>query len=450
MELPAPFKEMLDSHAAYRGLADVLAHSEPEVSVRVNAAKGARVPAGNAPVEWCPEGFYLDERPAFTLDPALHQGMYYVQDASSMAIAHVARLLTGDGRPVRWLDACAAPGGKTTAALASLPEGSLVVANVFDPRRCGALVENIERWGNANCVVSQGDTAAFCKLPGFFDIVAVDAPCSGEGMMRKEEAAVQQWSPGLVEQCGALQRSIINNVWPSLRPGGVLVYSTCTFNRTENEANVEWAVRTLGAEPIDAGLTRFAGVAPGVDTDIPCAHFFPGRVRGEGLFMAVLRKPGNAPAAAVTAKGIPTVKAPGQWLNGDYTYVKINDNVHAWPTAHASAMHRLAKSLHVVSSGVFCATTKGRDLIPAYPLAHAVDLNAGAFAGADVDYATALAILRGEPVTLPDSPRGIVLTRYEGRPLAFMKNIGNRANNLVPAQRRIQSQRVPDTPVRVL
>lgn len=453
MQLPADFLTMLNGHAAYAGLADALC-TDPDVSVRVNGAKGVTVPAGADRVPWCDRGFYLPQRPPFTFDPALHQGLYYVQDASSMIMTAIASALTADGRPVRWLDACAAPGGKTTAAIDSVPRGSLVVANEYDPRRARALVENLERWGSAGAVVSQGDTAAFKKLEGFFDIVSVDAPCSGEGMMRKEPTAVTQWSPALVRQCAALQREIVANVWPSLRPGGTLVYSTCTFNRREDEENVQWINDTFGAEPVDLHLAGRHGIAGAIDSPLPVARFMPGRVRGEGLFVAVLRKPGDSSTAAIGSQAIPKslkpVKAPGDWLNGDFVYVPAADNLYAWPKALAADMHRLQQALRVVHSGILAASVKGRDYIPSYALAHAADLNAAAFATVPVDYVTALAVLRGEPVTLPDAPRGIVMTTYGGHPLAFMKNLGNRANNLVPQSRRILSPSVPDTPPRIL
>ena len=466
MELPGEFLKMLRGEPAYAGLEEALL-TPPSVSVRVNSAKGAVIPSGADRVPWCPEGFYLPERPQFTFDPALHQGLYYVQDASSMVMGYVASKLS-QGRPMRWLDACAAPGGKTTAVLSSLPQGSLVVANEYDGKRARALVENVERWGYGNVAVSQGDTKAFRKLQGFFDVVAVDAPCSGEGMMRKEAVAVSQWSPALVCDCAALQREILDNVWPALRPGGVLVFSTCTFNRAENEENVRWLCREYGAESIDLGLTEFEGVAPGINTEDFCARFFPGRVRGEGLFITAVRKPGDSPVVSCPAKGIKSVKAPGPWLKGDWTWVMNGENLQAWPSGLAGEINKLDTTLKLVHAGVTAGFVKGRDIVPSFALAHAVDVNAGvgmnnvkdassmecdktcAWPTVEVDYTTALAILRGEPVNLSDAPKGIVLTTYNGNPLAFMKNLGNRANNLVPSARRILSPVVPATPVHVI
>lgn len=285
------------------GLVDVLETTAPEVSVRVNRRKcGASLPAiveGGTPVPWCEEGFYLPERPDFTHDPALHQGCYYVQDASSMAVGEVVRQLLANlpeetkGR-LRYLDACAAPGGKTTAAMAALPEGSLVVANEFDYRRAEILKENLLKWGAGDAVVSRGDTARYRRLPEWFHIVAADVPCSGEGMMRKDETARAQWTPRLVEECAARQREILDNLWETLMPGGYLIYSTCTFNRAENEEVMDYMIRTYDAEPVPLAMERF----PGVELTETMLRFLPGRVRGEGLALGVLRKPGDLAEAS--------------------------------------------------------------------------------------------------------------------------------------------------------
>jgi 16S rRNA C967 or C1407 C5-methylase (RsmB/RsmF family)/NOL1/NOP2/fmu family ribosome biogenesis protein len=449
------FVAMLAQHPQLNGLADALANTAPDVSVRINTLKGCTLPADADRVPWCETGYYLPERPQFTFDPALHQGLYYVQDASSMILHTIAKRLTANGEAVRWLDACAAPGGKTTAIVDAVPQDSLVVANEFDYKRAAALLENVERWGAANVVVSRGDTNKFRKLGGFFDIVSVDAPCSGEGMMRKEAVAVQQWSPRLVQQCADLQREIVENVWQALRPGGVLVYSTCTFNLTEDEQNVQWIIDELGAEPIELQLSDLPGVIGGIDTEVPCARFLPGRVRGEGLFVAVLRKNGDAPAARVSLpKGVKTVKSPGNWLQGDYAYIADGDKLRAIPAPLLPAVLRLSSVLSVVSSGLHIATVKGKDYVPAYALAHAVDLNLAAWHTLPVSLDTALTYLRGEALTpaafagtapalpsIADAPRGIVLLTYNDRPLGFVKNLGNRANNLLPDNRRILSRR---------
>lgn len=441
--------EFIESLRALGPAADALIEglqAEPEVSVRLNAAKGA-VPAGAfEPVPWCAEGCYLPAREAFTFDPVLHQGLYYVQDASSMAISAVADAIVAacGGVPLRWLDACAAPGGKTTAIASRLLEDSVLVANEFDPKRAAVLAENVAKWGDPRVACTRGDAVRFASMRDAFDVVSADVPCSGEGMVRKDADAAAQWSPALVADCARTQWRIVEALWQALRPGGFFVYSTCTFNRTEDEEIVARMARELGAEGVAVPALERPEIVRGIATDLPCYRFFPGLVRGEGLFICLLRKPGNAEAAplrpAKAQRKAPSVPA---WLNGDFVYnADADGSVYALPRTLASLMPDLR--------GTLVATAKGRDLIPAQPLALSTALRADAFPMADVDYLTALAYLRREAIALSAAPRGIVLLRYAGRPLGFAKNLGNRANNLYPQPWRILSTHAPASAPRVI
>ena len=453
MQLPDGFVEMLQTCGcpALAELPQILLSTPPEVSVRLNPLKWrAPAPQGLQPVPWCEGGHYLASRGAFTFDPRFHQGAYYVQDASSMIAAQVARTLAPD-TPVRWLDACAAPGGKTTAIASALPPGSVVVANEINPSRARILAENVAKWGDTKVAVVSRDTAAFTPLEAMFDIISADVPCSGEGMMRKDPEAVAQWSTALVRDCASLQRTIVANLWPALRPGGYLVYSTCTFNRLENEDNLAHFIETLGAEPVEIPVDPAWGITGAIDGRAGAMRFIPGHTRGEGLFMAVLRKPDTGapipsrreakpPKAAKTckAKG-PSAKIPAEtstWLKGDYEITLEDDLIIARPRIPAAQAlpQWLRPSLPI-------ARVKGRDLIPTQELALSTDLNTDAFPTAEVDRPTALAYLRTEALTLPESaPRGIVLLTHGSLPLGFVKNIGRRANNLYPGYWRIKSQ----------
>ena len=467
--LPAEFAAMLARHREFDGLAEALSSTESAVSVRANRSKGIVPPAGADLVPWCDAGFYLAERPAFTFDPALHQGLYYVQDASSMALSRVVADLakTFAPGPLAYLDACAAPGGKTTAAIDALPAGSLVVANEFDPKRAAVLVENIERWGSPDVIVTQGDTARLAALGETFDIVAADVPCSGEGMMRKEPAAIAQWSPGLVASCAALQREIVDNVWQTLRPGGYLIYSTCTFNRQEDEQNLAWIVETYGAEPIDTRLADMPGVIAGIDTPYPCARFLPGNVRGEGLFVAVVRKPLDAAAkkpASAKSRGKASKSSPDQqiareasaWLNREMRLTLLPDGrLTAISPVHAALADRIAAATRVLICGLHVADivtgAKKSSVTPTHALALSTALAADAFPRVDIPYADAIAYLRRDtPAGQPSAPRGILLLTHASRPLGLIKNLGNRANTLLPASRRILSTSMPQTPPVVL
>ncbi|MBQ9217226.1 MAG: rRNA cytosine-C5-methyltransferase [Muribaculaceae bacterium] len=450
MDMKQEFVEMLRHTLGNEAqeLCSVIADTEPSVSVRVNTAKGAHLPAGVQRVPWCEAGFYLDQRPAFTFDPMMHAGMYYVQDASSMFIHHVIRQLVH--HPVQYLDLCAAPGGKTTAALQALPEGSLVVANEIVPNRARALADNVIRWGSPHVVVTCNAPSQLGQLTHAFDVVATDVPCSGEGMMRKDDEAVAQWSPALVEQCAARQRDILRDIWPALRPGGLLIYSTCTYNRQENEQMVEHLVGQYAAQPVAISIDDAWGISPAIDCQLPCYRFMPHRTRGEGLFMAVLRKP-DGPCQPVRAKkptpgkggGVP--KGIAQWLNDgqDYDLSLQADDVVANPRAHAHALAALRSTCHVVYSGVTLATIKGKNFVPHHSLAMSTALNRDAHHHQEVDYLTALAYLRGEAITV-DAPRGYVLVTYGGIPLGWVNNLGSRANNLYPKGLRILSKNNPD------
>lgn len=445
--LPSEFIDMLRSlgNAAYEALPEVIAAGDCPVSVRHNPRKGQAPDDGDA-VPWCATGRWLPRRPAFTLDPALHQGLYYVQDASSMAIsAAVARALEVTGRsgePVRYLDACAAPGGKTTAAADVLPSGSFVVANEFDPRRASILAENVAKWG-IPAIVTRGDASQLRGLDGFFDIVAADVPCSGEGMMRKEPKAIEQWSPGLITQCAARQRDIVDALWRALRPGGAFIYSTCTFNTAENEEIVQHLVEDFGAIPTEIPTLmrpEIIGAAKGFDT-LPVYRFVPGKVRGEGQFIALLVKPGEAKATTPRIKPPKTKPLSGiDVLEGRWQYNTVGDDgaVFAIPAQWSAELPAVAAATHIVAGGTHVGNIKGRDFIPAQPLAMSLAIKAKAFPTAEVDTATALDYLRRLTVAPPEgAPRGYVLLTHGGHPLGFIKNIGNRTNNLYPQQWRI-------------
>lgn len=466
------------------GLVDCLEQTAPEVAVRINRRKlrAAGVPDDWLPkvcragekVAWWPEGYLLPERPDFTHDPGMHQGLYYVQDASSMITAHVVAALSArlGGAPLLMLDACAAPGGKSTAALDALPVGSMLVANEFDFRRASILAENIQKWGCSAVAVSRGDTARFRRLPELFDIVAADVPCSGEGMMRKDAQACAQWSERLVDECAARQWEIVENLWETVAPGGFFIYSTCTFNTRENERIADRMIADFGAEPVALPLPEGSGIV--VDGK-GRMRFLPTRLRGEGLFMAILRKSGEWTPALVrhTAStprrekkksrnrgsvaepqpgGRPSSKAPdlaslcAPWLRGDYDFLLRGEALYARPAAFSHIYDLLDSHLDLLLPGLEVAALKGRTAVPLQPLALTTALNStdSPFPTAEVDLDLALSYLRRESLPgFPDSPRGPLLLTLRPRdlasplPLGFVNNLGSRANNLYPTPWRI-------------
>ena len=440
----------------FAALREALA-KEPPVSIRMNRLKTDVVPAGGRQVPWCGSGYYLASRPTFTFDPLFHAGCYYVQEASSMFLEQVLTQYVHE--PVVMLDLCAAPGGKSTLARSVLPEGSLLVANEVMRNRVQVLAENVTKWGHPGTVVLNNDPADFAPLGELFDVILTDVPCSGEGMFRKDPVAVEEWSVENVTLCWQRQRRIVRDIWHCLKPGGLLVYSTCTYNREENEDNVAWIAEELGAEVLPVEVQPGWNISGNLaGKDFPVYRFLPHRTEGEGLFMTVLRKsgesvPGVSPHRRKEKKAKGKEKAPilpkevKGWLvsSGQYAWTMEQNRVVAFPLLYQSVYEMLQAQMRVVCAGVQVAEVKGKDLIPSQALAMSVARDETAFPSVEVSYEQAIAYLRKEAVVLSaDVPRGYLLIRYKGAALGFVKNIGNRANNLYPQEWRIRSGYLPE------
>ena len=441
---------------------------EPPASVRMNPRKCGLSPEGASPVPWCRDGFYLSARPAFTFDPLFHAGCYYVQEASSMFLDQVLRQYVTS--PSIMLDLCAAPGGKSTLARTALPEGSLLVANEVMRGRSQVLAENMVKWGHPDVLVTQNDPADFTELGPLFDVILTDVPCSGEGMFRKDETAVSEWSTDNVRLCWQRQRSILSAIWPCLKTGGILIYSTCTYNREENEDNVVWIAEELGAEVLPVETDDGWGITGNLaGYDFPVCRFLPHRTVGEGLFMAVLRKTSddgetgtggrkrNRQNKDKEKKGgrnpLKISREMENWLLNPERYALMVDGEEAvaFPGAFLDLYELFKSRLKVLHAGIILGEWKGKDWQPGHSLAMNVECNGTAFPQAELTYEQAVAYLRKEAVALfPDTPRGYVLVTYHGRPLGFVKNIGNRANNLYPQEWRIRSGYLPESAVRIL
>ena len=372
---------------------------EASVSIRLNPFKGLAGPAGS-PVPWSPYGRILSDRPVFTLDPLWHAGCYYVQDSSAMFVGHLFRKYIGarSGQTVRVLDLCAAPGGKTTDLAASLREafgdGFVLVANEVMKARVGVLDDNVARWGDPNVIVTGADPAAFARLAGWFDVIVADVPCSGEGMFRKDPRAREEWSPEVVELCAARQKRILADVWPALREGGLLIYSTCTYEAAENDENLAWAAAQLGGEILEPEA-EFGEC--GVRLTPHGQLLEAGVVPGEGQWAGALRKTAPQPAAKNVSPEL----------------------------------------LHPLRSGLRKGETKGKDFIPDPDYALSIKFDSKDYPAVDVDRQTALRFLHRDALVLPQAAPGYNVITYLGHPLGFVKNIGSRCNNLLPKSRRI-------------
>ena len=393
-----------EGYAAFRQALD----TEASVSVRLNPFKVPNAPLpilnGAAKVPWSPYGYILTTRPVFTLHPNFHAGAYYVQDSSAMFVGHVFRnalksvLERNGGRTVRVLDLCAAPGGKTTDLAASLREACgddfILVANEVMRQRASILLDNTAIWGDPRVVVCSADPKAFARLEGYFDIVLADVPCSGEGMFRKDAKALEEWSPETVQLCAARQKRILADVWPALAAGGQLIYSTCTFEPSENDDNLQWAADTLGARIV------------------PPEDEFGLRTTRNGHLLV----PGEVPGE-------------GQWCGR-----AVRDGEPGIVTAGVEAL----QYLHPLRCGVVKGEMKGKDFVPSADWALSIDYDRSFCPEVELDKMTALHFLHRDSIVLPNAPKGYNLVTYRGLALGFVKNLGSRCNNLHPQSRRIR------------
>lgn len=420
--------------------------ADPVVSIRYNTSKYS-ADDNNSVVPWAEDGRYLSTRPVFTADPLFHAGCYYVQEASSMFIEQFIKQYVD--APVRALDLCAAPGGKTTHLQSLLPKGSLLVSNEPVPQRAQILVENVVKWGSASSVVTRNEPADFSGFVNFFDLIVVDAPCSGEGMFRKDKGAVEQWGLSNVEQCVRRQKRILADIWSSLRPGGVLIYSTCTFNSEENEECVEWIANELDATPLSVDVNKEWGVTGALAGTMPVYRFLPGYTAGEGFFIAALRKDGDMPLAQPRQQRYQPVAskikaAVEGWLKNpaDFNFIQQGDRVVAMPREHTNAILALQQKMKVLHCALPLAEVKNNKLLPMHQLAMSDVLEHGSFNKVELEREKALAYLHREALVFEQAPVGYILLTYNGVPIGFAKNIGNRANNLYPAEWRIRKNPV--------
>ena len=389
---------------------------EPPVSIRLNprkslspnpspsregsseaAPKGWTVVGGER-VPWCEQGWYLPRRPNFTMDPLLHAGCYYVQEASSMFLWHAVAnsTLNTQHSTLNCLDLCAAPGGKSTLLRSILPESCMLISNEPIRNRYQVLAENVQKWGYPNHEVTNLYPRDFVKQKMRFSLILCDVPCSGEGMFRKDPATISEWSPQNVERCWRLQREIVSDAWQCLDDGGILIYSTCTFNIKENEENIRWMMEELGAEvlPVE-GIQPEWNITGSLLEGFtePVYRFIPGITRGEGLFLCVLRK---------------------------------------------GELRGVRGELREVKRQYFKGTNQMS------PNSSLTSLNSPLTPPIELSYKQAISYLRGEALVLPeDTPRGIVEVTFMGHPLGQMKNIGSRANNLYPKAWRIKTTHIP-------
>ena len=425
----------------------------PPVSIRINQAK-TNLPDSLPQVPWTTSGVYLPERPLFTLDPLLHAGAYYVQEASSMFLEQAMRQVLDLEDSFTVLDLCGAPGGKSTHLASLFSSDSLIVSNEVIRSRATILAENITKWGSGNVVVTNNDPRDYNRLQGFFDVMVVDAPCSGEGMFRKDPQAIQEWSEENVKLCAQRQQRILMDVWNALKPGGILVYCTCTWNAAENEQNIAWLAEQEQAQSIKLNLQPEWGVVATQVNGVEGYRFYPHQVQGEGFFMAVVRKAG-APELhhkqtkkkkyKLTVAGKKEHALVKDWLisTDNLELVQYGEVISAIPANHFEAIDDLYQNMYVLYAGIEVAEVNGKKLKPMHALALSSFLNKDAFNTIDVDLELALRYLRKEDINLGSNGTDWVLIQYKSIPLGWAKQIGNRVNNYFPKEWRIRMELPP-------
>lgn len=447
--LPEPFvKSLTESLGATEAEKLLTAlDTAPVTSIRFNPFKVASKPKGEQ-VPWNRYGYYLDQRPVFTLDVKMHGGVYYVQEASSMFVEELYRQAVGDSEGIKLLDLCAAPGGKATLYSTLVGMNGLVVANEPLRTRAFTLADNIKRWGLGNTAVTCNDPEQLGAYEQFFDVLAIDAPCSGEGMFRKNDEARCEWSADNVSKCAARQKRIIADSWACLKPGGILIYSTCTFNRTEDEEVVEWVNQNFNCEPITISIPKEWGIIQNDINGINTFHFYPHLVRGEGFFAAILRKgesknkPHSPKARKEPFKELRRnqFEILQQWVKEpEYMrFMEVGDgNMYGYYRNQYGAVKTLAEGLNMIYSGVSMGQLFGNTLRPDHALALFHDLNRENTNIAELETADALNYLRKQNFNLGPLKEGLNLICSDSIAIGWSKRIGNRANSLLPNSFRI-------------
>ncbi|MDP4223899.1 MAG: hypothetical protein Q8868_11370 [Bacteroidota bacterium] len=423
----------------------IKALDEPSpVSIRLNPSKWKRVPSDSEPVPWCTYGYYLSKRPSFTLDPLFHAGCYYPQEASGMFLEQVIMQKVPLKEGIRALDLCGAPGGKSTHLSSLIAGNGLLIANEVIGSRAAVLSENLIKWGAPNTIVTNNDPASFGKLTGYFDIVFIDAPCSGEGIFRDHRVR-REWSENTTRLCSDRQKRILMDIWPSLKNGGILIYSTCTFNPGENEQIIRWFLEQKNAVSEKIKIAGYTGIIEINHQGVPSYAFYPDRIRGEGFFISMIRKTEETVTIQVRSGNDRFRRIAGEDLKtaiGWTTFaadriVRMGDEILKLPL-NRGEYEFLSRNLRILSAGTRICSVMKKDYIPAPELALSDGFKKEVFPMASLNYGEAISFLCRERFLTDKIPKGWSLAGYNGVPLGFVKNVGTRINNYYPVSWRIR------------
>lgn len=442
---PEDFKKRILSQKYIDSDSLLKALGEPSpVSIRVNKLKWGRVPENSEKIPWSSAGFYLDERPSYTLDPLFHSGCYYPQEASGMFLEEAMRQSFPSLDNIKALDLCGAPGGKTLLISDLLSSSSFLISNEVIRQRASVLAETVTKWGRGNTIVTQSDPSRFGSLPGFFDLILTDAPCSGEGMFRTD-IAVNEWSESNTAHCTERQRRILMDVWPALKENGILIYSTCTFNPGENEENIKWLIEKQEAECVRLDVSNFEGITEIDFNGIFGYGFHPGKVKGEGFFISVIRKKEKAPdkqfRERLRSELKPTKSDVSTALRWSFflpeRLIRPGDELFALPCDTEVYLY-LYNNIKVVKPGTCLFTVKKTDFLPSHELALSTGIKKDAFPVVEISHPDALSYLSRNGFPLTTGTRGWNILTHNGVNLGFINNIGSRFNNYFPVEWRIR------------
>jgi NOL1/NOP2/sun family putative RNA methylase len=425
-------------------------NGEQLTSVRINAFKPSDLFNSKEQVPWCENGRYLKERPSFTADPLFHAGCYYVQEASSMFLEQVLKHSADLSKNLRVLDLCAAPGGKSTLISSLLNKNSLLLANEIIKTRVPVLSDNLSKWGPENNYVSNNDPKDFKRLEGYFDVIVADAPCSGSGMFRKDPAAINEWSENVVDLCSQRQKRILADVYPALKQNGILIYSTCSYSKQENEEISDWLCEEFDVESIPIPLKTEWGILETLSDQHKCFgyRFYPHKVKGEGFFIAAFRKNEltanphikRAKENSVNQKSEDLIR---RWIKHteDIKIVNLNDEYFVIPAAHEADLQYLQSNLYLKKSGVRIGKIMGKDLVPNHELA--ISLIVGSeLPKLNLTREQSISYLKRDELRIQTDIRGWAMMCFEGHPLGWAKILDNRLNNYFPKEIRITNPNV--------
>jgi NOL1/NOP2/sun family putative RNA methylase len=449
-QLPAAFLNSLHNIKGFEYDAFIAVHNAAEqiTSIRINPAKKTEIKNPESKIPWTSAGFYLPERPSFTSDPLFHAGSYYVQEASSMFLEEALKQTVDLAEPLKVLDLCAAPGGKSTLIQSIISAESLLVSNEVIKTRVNVLSENIAKWGAANVIVTNNDPKDFKRLQNYFDVIVADAPCSGSGLFRKDAAAIDEWSLNNVQLCSQRQQRILADVIPSLKQNGVLIYSTCSYSTQEDEAICDWMVKEFKVESLKLKVEKSWGIIETIAENEGAYgyRFYPDKVKGEGFFIAAFRKTQNEDfllqekkqrngLEKISKADIETIKP---WLkNGeDYFFIKQNEEIIALPIHLQTDLAAIQSSLYIKKAGIRMGAIIRNELIPHHELAISTVISP-TVASVEVDFETALQYLRKQEIKIDCKNKGWTVVKYQQLSLGWVKILPNRINNYYPKEWRI-------------